>query len=91
MSIYLHTTLKVSVLFQKTLYIWTTPSVTAARNSSANACICLRMHTVPNSEAEFPKTFQNFHRMLKVMYISPLFHKFAYKPWMAVEGQGRFA
>ena len=35
--------------------LWTTPSVTIARNSSVHARIHLRMLTVPNSEAEILK------------------------------------
>ena len=50
-------TLLMSVYFTErrvtTLYtLWTTPSVTIARNSSAHAGICLCMITVANSEVQ---------------------------------------
>ena len=68
-----------------TLYtVWTTPSVTLAKNSSAYT------HGEVVRGRSF-KHFKNFCSTRKVLDVLPLCHKFAYKPWMVVQGQGLLA
>ena len=66
---------------------WTTRSGTKARNSFAYARLHLHMPTVPNSEAEIPKTSRRMHKVIDVL---PLCHKVAYEAQTVVEGQGCF-
>ena len=71
-----------------TLYtLWTTPSVTVARNLSVHAYFQLRMSLVPKSEV---KIFQNFCRTCKAMEGSPLTCKFAIGPQAVIQRQRRF-
>ena len=57
-----------------------------AKNSSKYDHIRLRMPMVPTSEEEILNILNNFSRTWKVMDVSPLYHKVAYKPWTVVEG-----